>query len=391
MQLSIDLETSVKNRGHVYTPENFIVSAHMAEDGKPVAMAHYLDADFLSTIRRSVTRSSELVLFNGKFDLGWLARYGVLPPPGCKIFDCSLAEYVLTGQAASFASLNECLTEYGLELKKDVVKEYWEAGVDTPDIPIAILEEYGNWDTHQTRELAAIQKSLLTEKQLNLVYIMGEDMLTLIEAESAGVKFNLEEAQKSLDKHKASVLQYKNELDKWLPEMPGTAQFNWNSGDQLSCLLYGGTLDYVWSVPIQAVYKSGPNKGQEYTKNSWTTTPITFPALFKPIERSETSKTKDNPQATTRFYQTDDPTLRQLKATAKTRPLLDALAKSAKAQKVVETIEGYMKLFATYGWQDNFLHPQYNQNVARTGRLSSSRPNSQNSAPEIDLLLETRY
>ena len=42
-------------------------------------------------------------------------------------------------------------------------------------------------------------------------------------------------------------------------------------------------------------------------------------------------------------------------------------------------------------WETNVLHGQLNQCVARTGRLSSSKPNLQNFDGEIKQLFGSRY
>jgi DNA polymerase I-like protein with 3'-5' exonuclease and polymerase domains len=59
--------------------------------------------------------------------------------------------------------------------------------------------------------------------------------------------------------------------------------------------------------------------------------------------------------------------------------------------KVAEMVESIMNKKTAMNWQDNFLHPQFNQNAVVTGRLSSSAPNMQNTPLEIDELLVSRY
>ena len=52
---------------------------------------------------------------------------------------------------------------------------------------------------------------------------------------------------------------------------------------------------------------------------------------------------------------------------------------------------GVPALSDTMGWTNNLLHGQLNQCVAKTGRLSSSKPNLQNFDSEIKSLFTTRY
>ena len=52
---------------------------------------------------------------------------------------------------------------------------------------------------------------------------------------------------------------------------------------------------------------------------------------------------------------------------------------------------GVPALSDTMGWTNNLIHGQLNQCVAKTGRLSSSKPNLQNFDGEIKSLFTTRY
>ena len=72
------------------------------------------------------------MVFNGKFDLAWLRRYNI-DFSSCRIWDCQLVHFILTGQKESYPSLNEVAEYYGLGTKLDQVKEeYWNNGIDTP-------------------------------------------------------------------------------------------------------------------------------------------------------------------------------------------------------------------------------------------------------------------
>jgi Trp operon repressor len=149
---------------------------------------------------------------------------------------------------------------------------------------------------------------------------------------------------------------------------------------------------YDFAIPEQSVYQSGEKKGLPYTRNRWFTQEVSFKPRFNPIEGTEVKKTKDDPNAITRIYQTDEPTLLQLKSKNKEEiQLLSLLRQRSEKTKVVEMIESVEKLIETKNWTDGLIHGQYNQNVAITGRLSSSAPNLQNIPPELDQLLVSRY
>lgn len=391
MILGFDVETTIKEKGHVHHPDNFLVS-YSFSNGTRTGFHYYKDPDFLDVVRSSLARCTELVGFNLKFDIQWLMQNGIEIPKHIQIFDVSLAEQILTAQQSPMVSFNEVLEGYGIQSKLDVVKGYWEQGISTEDIPVKILEEYNNDDAEKPLVVRQIQMSLLSPKQLQLVYQQGSDLLVLAKCELNGVKYNVEAAKDDHAKYQGLLLSTQELLDKYLPGgFDHGISFNWDSGDQLSCLLYGGVVTYDYTTSEDAVYQSGEKKGEAYVRNHWHEHRIEFPRRFDPLPKSEVLKTKGK-EVETHIYQVDDPTLRQLKAwkNSENRKLLELLAQKAKYSTTVEKFESVFKTYDKYGW-DGYLHGQYNQNVARTGRLSSSKPNMQNSDEIFDAFLESRY
>lgn len=316
---------------------------------------------------------------------------GINLPVDCSVFDCQIAEFILTGQKTPYLSLNEALESYGLGSKDDAVAEYWEKGIDTPDIPVEILQRYNNRDVESTYDLFRLQCDITDGKQHSLILLDGLDLLTLARAERNGVKFNGSGAKEALATYRERVAKTDAELWNYVPDA-AKPFFNWNSGDDLSLLIYGGYKEYDTYTEVSSVYKSGERKGQEYIKRSWYTVPVSFDKCFTPITGSEVKKTRDVKDASVRFYQVDDPTLKQLKGgTKEAKRLLDLLLSRAKDAKVAEMLEQFLGSFEKYGWTDNLIHGQFNQTVARTGRLSSSSPNMQNTPEELDQFLVSRY
>lgn len=389
MILGFDTETTTKEKGHVHLPDNFLVS-YSFSNGIHTGFHYFKDPDFLDVLRNTLHRCTELVGFNLKFDIQWLIRNGISIPPHVKVYDVSLAEQILTAQQSPMVSFNEVLQGYGIEEKLDVVKGYWEAGVSTENIPVKILEEYNNDDAEKPLVVRKIQLSMLSEKQLQLVYQQGMDLLVLARTELNGVKFNREKAKDDHAKYDGLLRSTEDQLKRFLPAMhPGVA-FNWDSGDQLSCLLYGGVIKYDYAVEEECVYKSGPNKGLPYKRNRLFQHSVEFPRRFDPLPKSEVKKTKDK-DVPVRYYQVDDPTLRQLKARGReSKELISLLADKAKYSKILETFNSLFDHIDRYQWGD-YLHGQYNQNIARTGRLTSSKPNLQNTDSIIDGCLGSRY
>jgi len=182
----LDSETLTHNKGHRFDPRNKLIS-YAYTNASGVDFRYYTDPMFNTPILGNVATSHVLVGFNFKFDHLWCNH---LYPSDVKIWCCQLAEFIYTGQTTPYASLNECLEKYGLETKHDQVKELWDAGFQTDEIPVAILEEYNKWDVIQTEKLFRIQQELLSEDQKRLVLLLGDDLKVLAHMEQAGMLFN---------------------------------------------------------------------------------------------------------------------------------------------------------------------------------------------------------
>lgn len=391
--LFLDVETTTYNNGHPFDPRNRLISYAFCTN-YDVTFRYYTDADFIYSLQCSINTCDCICGFNIKFDIHWLHRHGIKIPSNVKIYDCQIAEFILSGQELPLYenSLNNALERYGLPLKKDVVKEYWEAGISTEDIPVGILEEYNKWDVYTTRLLYQTQQQILSEKQKRLIELEGEDLKALAAAEAAGILFDRGLADSKLALYKEQVAAVEKNLSSYLPSDIPDGCFNWDSGDHLSCLLYGGTLAFKY-VSSVSTYKTGQKAGQE--RKSWSIVEVIFPQRFKPLEGTELKKTQDIPASetnVTRFYSTDAPTILQLQTKrSEDKKLLVLLRERNDKIKVIEMTEGIIKKFNEKNWQGNLIHGQFNQTTVVTGRLSSSSPNLQNQPPEIDEFLISRY
>jgi DNA polymerase I-like protein with 3'-5' exonuclease and polymerase domains len=388
-----DVETTIFNKGHPFDPRNRLISYAFCDQNVRPDFAYWSDPDFQRKIREVLGPASLLVGFNIKFDCHWLGNMGLLNYSGA-IWDCQLAEHILSGQQTPYLSLNEALESYGLPVKTDKVKEYWDLGISTEDIPVEILEEYNKWDVTMTYELYKAQRSIMTLEQVNLLLTEGEDMKSLIAAERAGFKWNRKKATDVKETMGMELQDIHSSLLGYLPPSFSNSPlvFNFDSGDQLSALLYGGTISYDWFTEENTQYKAGQKKGQDYVRRRWFTETVSFPRRFTPLQGTEVKKTRDLAASATHFYQVDDPTLQQLKSQKKeNKELLQLLRKRSEKTKVVEMIDSVEKTMADKNWENDLIHGQYNQNVAVTGRLSSSSPNLQNTPPELDELLVSRY
>lgn len=390
--LVLDFETSIYNNGNPFDSRNFAVT-YSHYDGVDMHHARYDEPDFKSHLKDVVSVCTLLVGCNVKFDLHWLRNLGVTLPAKCRVFDVQLCEFILSGQTNSFASLNSLAELYSLPTKLDEVASYWEKGISTEDIPSDVVEEYNNYDVELTYQvyLKQLEDPRMTGALKKLTLLQGADLLVLQEMEYNGIKFDKESALQEAKTLKKELNVIKKELTKLL------GPINFNSGEQLSVVLFGGAYEVEIRHDEERVYKSGPRKGETYTRSILdSVSVIECLGFFKPNPKDELAKTKGKPDNElfpgTRYYSTASDVLGQLPArTNVQKVVLAKLARMAYIEKLVGTyLEAFPSRLEEKQWGD-YLHGQYNQCIARTGRLSSSSPNMQNAPAELDKYLVSRY
>lgn len=392
MRLTFDIEAPIKNKANPYTASNFLVSySYKIEDGK-TSFKYYTDPTFLRELKYLIPKAKLIIGFAMKIDLAWASRCGVKPSNGVRIWDAQIAEFIISGQKMAYPSLDACLAKYGLGQKDDKIKEYWDAGISTEFIPVDELEHYGNKDVDLTYLLYLKQQEVMTEKQKRLCTIMCLDLLVLQEMEENGVKFDVELCKTKAEDTAAELALITAELYEFCP----TPYINLDSGQHLSCLLFGGKFDIDYVTQEETVYKSGPKKGQVYLRNKHDVVVYDCPRLFEPLPKSETKlkkklSTSEGEEEIT-IYTTNEDTLKQLKKpTKRHKRLIELLLKRAELAKLMDTYyKALPTLLEEMEWGE-YIHSTFNQVVARTGRLSSSKPNAQNFSGEVDQLLISRY
>lgn len=385
MILTLDTETTIYEKGNPFVPKNSLccISYHTGNmvDCVPIQYGEEPYGHRLGLVQELVDNSSLLVGFNIKFDLHWLRRYGISFDK-CNIFDCQLCAFVLAAQRTPYPSLNDVALRYLDRRKLNVVDtEYWSLGIDTPNIPWEILSEYAKQDVILTRDLYYHFQDILLQpcnkKLKTLISLQNQDLLTLEEMEWNGMKFDFEKAK-----------QKEQEISKKLEEIyrqlngifPGT-NINWNSGDHLSCVLYGGIIYEPIREPI-GFFKTGTRAGE--VKYHWVQKETQMARLVEPLPRSKLAKEG--------FWSTAEDVLKQLRAKGTAKQVISLVLEATKLEKLNGTYyAGIPKLAKRMGWEDGFIHGQFNQTTAVTSRLSSSKPNLQNVAGDVDELLTTRF
>ena len=380
--LVLDVETTITNTGHPFTKDNKLMLVGL--DGHRV-----YDIEFgvephkkaLEDIQVAVDECDMLVGFNIKFDLHWLQRYGI-DFKTKRVHDCQLVEFILRNQANPYPSLNGTAEYYDLGTKLDEVKEtYWKNGIDTDKIPLNILTDYLNQDVDLTYKVYLEQvKELELPEHVNkkrLISLHNQDLLVLQDIEFNGLQYEYQHSITLGDELDEQI----SKLDRKLAEYHKSDHFNPSSNVHLSALLYGGTITYR-EQEESGVYKGGARMGE--VKYKWVDKEFNLTQLFEPLDGTELKRPGQ--------YKTNDDTLQRLEGSEESMKILKILLTRATLEKRRGTYYiGVPALSDTMGWTNNLLHGQLNQCVAKTGRLSSSKPNLQNFDSEIKSLFTTRY
>jgi len=329
----------------------------------------------VKTIQDEIDVSDLVVGFNLKYDVSILKREGV-DFSKVPVWDCQLAEFVISRQLNRFPSLNDSLIKYGLPTKLDVVKtEYWEKGIDNDEVPWELLKEYAADDAAKTLAVYHAQLPHLTPKQIKLVKLMSQDLLVLQEMESNGLVYDEALCKQKEQELSDEISKITAKLAATYPDIP----INFNSTDDLSAFLYGGIIEEIQKEHI-GFFKSGIKKGEPKYQN--VVIQHQLPRLFEPVKGSELKKQG--------LFETNEGALKKL--TGKYKPIVEDLLRLSKLEKLVGTYyRGLPQLNKDMHWPAGRLHGQFNQTLAISGRLSSSKPNQQNFASELQDVFISEY
>lgn len=372
----MDVETTTTNKGNVNTVVNKLVTIQYKEaNGTPVVL---FKEDFHKA-KEALNRHSCIVGWNLKFDLAWLEKE--LGFKARSVWDCQLAEFIMSRQTWKYPALEDGCVKYKVGHKLDIVKtEYWDKGIDTDEIPRDILAEYGAQDCNVTYEIFLKQLELFKtthEHMFRLFRVHCNDLLVLQEMEFNGICYDTEGSLAQSAELSSSITKIEANLHEFTENIP----INWDSNDDVSVFLYGGTIKTETRVPI-GVYKSGAKLGQ--VRNKVVHNEYKVQRKVEPLKNSELKKEG--------YFSTDEATLRSLQTNKVTKFIINKLLDRSKLVKLKSTyLEGLPKTITKFGWPNNMLYSVLNQCLAITGRLSSSKPNQQNLPKEAKKYCISRY
>ena len=387
--LVLDVETTIKGNGDWANRDNRLCLVGLLSQTETTIYdieytIHPYD-DCIRNIQLAVDACDIIVGFNIKFDLHWLLNYGIsINKP---VYDLQLAEFVFSGQQNVYPSLDKTAMRYGLGQKLDVVKtEYWEKGIDTPEVPKDILYDYLEQDLKLTERLYKTHLALsIPENTKTLLELLNEDLMCILEMEHNGLYYDEDLAKEERKLYKSELDTIDFNLGSFFPDCPW---INWNSGDHVSAILFGGTIKWVEREEV-GVFLTGQKIGlPRYKINRYEKE---FPRLAQPAKG--TALKKDG------LYSTGEDAFQKVtKASKEAKAIVKLLQRKSKLEKLVGTYyhnDDETKGIATLGrrknWDSNRLFGSYDQCVAITGRLASNSPNQQNFPEEVDRLLYSRF
>lgn len=377
-----------RNKGNPFDPRNRLCCISFSFRGdRRVRDIEYSDGPYkhyLDDFQELLDEADLVVGFNLKYDIHWGRRYG-LDFSKVKVWDCQLYHFLQSNQRVKLPSMDMVAAHWGVPQKLNVVRtEYWDKGLDTDEVPWDILSEYALHDVDpvnsQIFEKQYKEFLTLPDIRRKLILLHMRDLLVLEEMEFNGALYNKELSIKIGLQLERDIATIDAALSRYCVGIP----ISFNSDEQLSLFLYGGTLFHKVREKYLFEYKD-PRKAP-VEKERWIVKEIKVPRIFEP--RAEWKKQKEG------IYSTDKTTLQKLRFTAKGFQLeiIDLLIKrSALEQQKSTYAYGTPKLMDKMGWENNILHGQLNQNIVVTGRLSSSKPNLQNQQEAMQVCFESRF
>ncbi len=435
--LTFDRETTIGKymgrKASPFDPMNWIVATGWKYlDEKQVNHRYYNSpSEFPDSDEMPIDDVLYLVGFNIKFDLLWKwndPEFRRFRATGGKIWDCQLAQYLLTGQIMNMKagemsrpSMNNVARRMGLGLKIDEVKKLWDQGIDTSDINKDLLLSYlcGSKDMNTVNRYGEVLGDVLTTEEIfkaqvkkarelgcmPLLEARMQSLMCTTEMEYNGLSVDVKLGEANRIRLTDACNELWENLECEVSDLP--FEFNWGSSTQLGALLFGGDVKYKVQKPhptqpyffkeeiVQVldkngspvIYQSGKKEGEFKTKKQkvydldrpklkWFEEVYSFPGLVEGLPEWKTKKGS---------WKTDADTLDEVVDTYEDQDFIEILGIYRWLDKDLGTYykkwnekKQQWKGMLTLVQPDGFIHHSLNHCVTKTGRQSSSNPNCQN-------------
>ena len=446
--LILDLETTTTihlgRKASPFAQDNWIVAGGFQVNNSAPTGDYYTEP--INIDLPDLTDIDVIVGHNLKFDLLYLWEYPEIKAylkRGGKIWCTQYAEYLLMGMLpdSHMNSLNDCAVKYGGNTKIDAVKDMWNAGINTPDIPKDLLMDYllgtpeMEGDIGNTYRVYQGQLEAIKDRPAAFSTMLNNRMDSLLattECEYNGLYVNQEIGEDRREELFNTVETLTADLSQYIPDLPPEAEFKWTSIYDKSYLIYGGVKKYLkwvhheedgkklyaqsiekwplfsgspmapelcvldddflyrWDDNVQDTYKSGQRVGEGKTRNTKvddhsrpkgakTAHFFTFEGYTQPSPKWES---ECNGGDGAPIYSTASSVIEEL--AKRDIPFLQDLALRGKYAKDLgtyywaEKANGKRSGMLTRVGDDGIIHHSLNHTSTVTSRMSSSNPNLQN-------------
>ena len=273
--LTFDLEVENhelnKRKAGPFDPRNYVVQIGWSINGGEKHEKYYTEYH-RDNVMPDLTDVKLLVGFNTKFDLLWVwhePEVQAFLKRGGRIWCGQLTEYLLGGmvQEVQMVSMNDTAEQYGGGLKIDAVKEMWQSGMLTSQVPRDLLTEYlvgttprlparagmdeghiqGDIDNTWLIFLGQIKriKEEMAPEFGTMLAHRHDSLLATTEMEYNGMLIKRERGEELQKEVAAELAASKQELEGYIPKLPEELEFNWNSNVHKSALIFGGHVKYL--------------------------------------------------------------------------------------------------------------------------------------------------
>ncbi len=389
----LDLETSISKGPHgpaAKDPTNNFHTVIYGDSPQNVAIQHSIggfgrrlpkNADMM------LTRSDVLIGHNLPFDLSYIWNSECLETylkRGGQVWDTQIAEYLLSGQRHSFASLAELQEIYlGTRIKEEKISKLFKRGIGADKIVAArtrchrlfsLYEKYSLSDGTTTLQIFAKQHEKAKHlDMLPVIKMFNNYMLCLTNVMNTGIPIDLDKCQKTLREFKLKSLTYLTEATNLISSMwdKRLPPFNINSTKDKSAILFGGTYTIKNRVE-DGLFKNGNPKFKSVEEE------IIIKGFGLPTSLSELGslgRYKTGADVVEKIYRESTNEL--------AKRYCELQKQSMNYGKMCSTyLEPFLELSI-----NGLLFPNYNNTATITSRLSSSKPNLQNIPSKGDMLL----
>lgn len=184
-----------------------------SEEKKPVSKWLYQDE-----LKNIEIDEEVIVAHNAKVDLLYLWHLEGLQNAfkrGLKVWDTSLAHYMLSGQKEKFPALRAiAVNNYKRPERAKLMEAYWDKGIDTCDIPKNIVINDVENDVLDTEAIYLQQVEEAKKKGMfNLIEAHNDTLLALIEMEYNGMYIDKNTLQNNKKELELEIIEADKELN----------------------------------------------------------------------------------------------------------------------------------------------------------------------------------